>query len=173
MKNSSYLTFLLILVIGVVSCSQHSKVEFGVKQEYLLDESESVMPVTQDLIDEYNSYFSYDTLNFPANKGIQSKDRKVLTGMVVDGNIEIVAHRIEHDTFATMLGKQQFQIHEVPVASYFYKKKNQYIHALLYDFENDQFSLGIMVAFLSPDSLKATQTLDKAYLEHKLNIHNK
>jgi hypothetical protein len=162
MKIKISLFFLALLVFGCKSNTDKT-LRFAYNEQYKLGNSEKIIALDKNIVEEYEKNIGLDAINVPLNKCILGENYKIFIGIALENNAQELVKELQSDE-----NLQIFEINEYKTNAKLFCKKNNYFQ-IKYLFTENKENLPVLFNVVSTDSLLIKKLHDENKILDKIN----
>ena len=158
MKKTFSICFFALFVLA--SCN--SSVRFGISQKYKLNKDEHNVKLDDIIVKKYENIINIDTLNYPLNKYIVSKNYKIFIGVSFNSKTKDIVNFYQNNetyyVFDANLSENE--------NSMYFNKDAHFLYSYIYDSKKDKLTYFLT---LEADSTTCIKMYKSDYLKTRLN----
>lgn len=170
--NMKKILLIILSILFLFSCSNETEksndnfLEIGPGLSFKLKDGEKQVDYTKEIIEEYETIINkYDSLQIPLSKYIESDDKQIYIGLLLNANILDYMDQLTADNTISYLSLQA-DTDEAKGAIYVFASKEKFVVGKI--IVDEKYSMKYVFNAVVKDSLKAQEMFDKDFFDDRI-----
>lgn len=160
--NFKIYSFLLLVVLFSCKSNDNSTLRFAYYEQYKLYQSEKLLSLDKNIVDEYDNNLGFEQINVPLNKCVLGDKYKIFIGIAMENTAQDVVVALKADSKLKIIEIKDYKTN----AKLFCKKNNKFSIRYLYTEKKEK--LPIVFNVISDDSTLIKKLYDKNNILDKI-----